>query len=259
MASTHRNPHRFLYCLLAALPVLGVPESISAFATSARPHLFFVEGALGGGWNSAFDRERDIVNEAGPFYWPYAGNRYRYRPSDLVLTWGFGYEFLLNHWAGFRAAYSYTSYLNHWTARTGSGRYSRSSTVGSQVAETDGYFVGPVFRWQPFDWPILLELPILWGMHSGSYYPLPAYTEFRELSGVLPQLADEYRDQPLKLSKWRYGVGVAFMQEGFPLYASMQFLMESAVTLTTVGPGDMLPAGSAWQAFIVTIAVGWRI
>jgi hypothetical protein len=244
--------------ILAILLILSLTPAASAFADSARPHLFFIEGSLGGAWNSAFDRETDTVNAAGPFFWPYSGSYYRYRPSDLTLTAGFGYEYLMLHWVGLRASYSYTSYLNHWTARTGSGRYSRSSTLGGQVAETDGYFVGPVFRWHVFDWPVHFEFPILLGMHGGSYYPLPAYTEFRELSGGLPQLADEYREQALKLSKWRYGVGVAFLQEGYPLYASLQFLMESAVTLTTVGPGDMLPAGSAWQAFLVTLALGWR-
>ena len=243
-----RAPERAIRFLQLAVVVafsLVLTGSVSGFADSARPPLVFVEGSLGGGWNAAFDRENEIINNAGPFFWPYSGSYYRYRPSDLMLTAGFGYEYLMLRWVGLRASYSYTSYLNNWTARTGSGRYSRSSTLGGQVAETDGYFVGPVFRWFAFDWPIHFEFPILWGMHGGSYYPLPSYTEFRELNGTLPQLADEYREQPLKLSKWRYGVGVAFLQEGYPLYLTMQFLIESAVTLTTVGPGDMLPAGSA--------------
>ncbi|WP_041948283.1 hypothetical protein [Turneriella parva] len=251
-------PARFARQTLLWLALCCINPAISAFSYSPRPHLVFVEGSLGGGWNSAFSREADIVNGAGPFFWSHDGSFYRYRSSDLMLSAGFGYEFLMLPWVGFRAAYAYHSYLSNWTARTGTGRYSRSSVIGGQVAETDGYFIGPVFRYNPFGWPIHFEFPVLWGMHSGSYKPLQGYTEFRERNTSLPQLTDEYREQPLELSKWRFGLGFAFLQEGFPLYLSMQFLYEAAVTLTTVGPGDVMPAGSAWQSFMVTFAGGWR-
>lgn len=249
---------RSIPMLLLALSFGSGLWGFAVYAPSERPHLIFVEGSLGGGWNAAFNREADIVNGVGPFYWTYNGNYYRYRSSDLLLSAGIGYEYLLLPWVGLRASYAYHSYLSNWTARTGTGRSSRSSVIGGQVAETDGYFVGPVFRYNPFDWPIHFEFPVLWGMHSGSYRPLQGYTEFRDRYPALPQLADEYTEQPLKLSKWRYGIGFAFLQEGFPLYLSLQFLFESAVTLTPVGPDHVLPAGSAWQTFIVAFAGGWR-
>jgi hypothetical protein len=139
------------------LALFCITPAISAFSYSERPHLVFVEGSLGGGWNSAFNREADIVNGAGPFFWSHDGSYYRYRSSDLMLSAGFGYEFLMLPWVGIRASYAYHSYLSNWTARTGTGRYSRSSVIGGQVAETDGYFIGPVFRYNPFDWPIHFE------------------------------------------------------------------------------------------------------
>ncbi|GAB4436643.1 MAG: hypothetical protein OHK0011_19750 [Turneriella sp.] len=247
--------------LLLAVLVFTVPASASRNdADASRPHLFFVEGSLGGGWNAAFDRERSLVDAYGEFYWYSAGDYYRYRPSNLILTAGFGYEYLLLPYLGLRAAYSYTSYLNYWSAGRSSGSSRRSSTVGGQVAETGGYFIGTVLRY-PMPWigGFYLEAPILWGMHRGSYYPLPAYSEFRNQTGRMPQHPDEFTTQPLVVTKWRYGLGIAFLREGFPLYASLQFLMESGRTVTVNGPEQVLPAGSAWDAFIATLAVGWRL
>lgn len=235
-------------------------QPLQAFAFSDRPHLLFVEGSLGGAWNSAFDREDSLVNAYGPFYWTNGGNFYRYKPSNLTLTAGIGYEFILLHWLGLRASYSYTSYIHNWQATNGSSRNRRSSWAGGQAAETDGYFIGPVLRY-PLPWvaSLSLEVPILWGRHVGQYYPLKAYTEFREETGRMPARSDEYTAQRLEVMKWRYGLGIAFLQEGFPLYASLQLLMESGFTSTAVAPDLILPAGSAWDAFICTMAVGWRL
>lgn len=245
--------------LLCALVFLSL-QPLQAFAFSQRPHLFFIEGSLGGAWNSAFDREDHLVNQYGPFYWMDSGNFYRYKPSDLTLTAGIGYEFLVLQWLGLRASYSYTSYIHNWQASNGSSRNRRSSWAGGQAAETDGYFIGPVFRYRlPWVPSLSLELPILWGRHVGEYYPLEAYTEFREKGGAMPVHADEHTRQRLEITKWRYGLGIAFLQEGFPLYLSLQLLMESGFTSTAVGPDFILPAGSAWDAFIGTLAVGWRL
>lgn len=128
------------------------------------------------------------------------------------------------------------------------------------MAETGGYFVGTVLRYPlPGAEGLCIEVPILWGIHRGSYYPLPAYSEFRSETGRMPQHPDEYTSQPLVVTKWRYGLGLAFMREGFPLYASLQFVMESGRTTTAHGPEQVLPVGSAWDAFVVTLAVGWRL
>lgn len=249
-----------LVVLLAALVHVTAVNAWRQEPYESRPHLFFVEGSLGGGWNGAFDRERSLVDAYGDFYWYSGGNYYRYRPSNLVLTAGLGYEYLLLPYLGLRASYSYTSYIHDWTATRGTGRSRRSSSAGGQVAETGGYFIGTVVRY-PLPWigGFYLEAPVLWGIHRGSYYPLPAYSEFRNETGRLPQHPDEFTSQPLVVTKWRYGLGIAFMREGFPLYASLQFLMESGRTVTVNGPEQALPASSAWDAFIVTVAVGWRL
>lgn len=246
--------------MLVAVAFAIPTPALALLFGETRHHLFFVEGSLGGGWNAAFDRERSLVDAYGDFYWYSGGNYYKYQPSNLVLTAGFGYEYLLLPFIGLRASYSYTSYLNDWTATRGTGRNRRSSSAGGQVAETSGYFVGPVLRY-PLPWiaGLYIEAPILWGIHRGSYYPLAAYSEFRSETGRMPQHPDEYTTQPLVVTKWRYGLGLAFMREGFPLYASLQFLMESGRTTTSNGPEQVLPAGSAWDAFIATVAVGWRL
>ncbi len=200
--------------LLLALSALLFLQPLHAFAFSQRPHLFFVEGSLGGAWNSAFDREDQLVNEYGPFYWNADGDFYRYKPSNLTLTTGVGYEFIVDSWLGLRASYSYTSYIHNWQASNGSRRNRSSSWVGGQAAETDGYFIGPVFRY-PLPWAgsFSLELPIMWGRHVGQYYPLKAYSEFREKGGGMPARADEHTAQRLEITKWRYGLGIAFLRE----------------------------------------------
>jgi len=243
--------------LVLLFPLLST-GAVAAF--DGRPHLFFIEGSIGDTSAAALERESEIINGQGSFYWRYNGNFYRYRTSRLTLTAGIGYEFIALEWMGLRALYSYTSHLHMMTASTGRGRYSRSSSLGGQVAETSGFFVGPVFRYLPFDqkW-FAIEIPLQWGIHAGQYTPLTTYSEIRELNNQVPPNPEEHTRQNFQLQKVRYGIGASFFGFSAGFYASLSFYVEQGMTKTAVGPSPLMPAGSPWNSYLLMLAVGWRV